>query len=163
MMNAARAKAGRSTSKLVPIVDVNNLPPNPQTLDFSERVDAAIAKPSALIAEAQAQLAAPIVAPKALTMEEKIEARRNSAWDSMKQKKDQQIDAAMESNQKLFEDVMATIDEMEANGDPIPDCSDLLTWDSNAVYTSTNKSSPSSTARWGKGMSVMSLIVKYNG
>ena len=48
---------------------------------LSRRVEAAIAKSTALIAEAKAQLAAPKVAPEELTEEEEEEARRNRAWD----------------------------------------------------------------------------------
>jgi hypothetical protein len=41
----------------------------------------------------------------------------------------------MERNQALFGDVMDTIDDMEAKGVPVPDCSDLdLSWKSNAGF-----------------------------
>jgi hypothetical protein len=136
MMNAARAEAG-----FVPgasALRAKNQPPLPLTpsqLDFDQRVEAAIAKSSALIAEAKAQLAAPKVAPEELTEEEEEEARRNRAWDLQYLQKNQAIDEAMEPNQALFEDVMDTIDDMEAKGVPVPDCSDLdLSWKSNAGF-----------------------------
>jgi hypothetical protein len=136
MMNAARARAG-----FVPGASASRaqnqapLPLTPEQLDFDKRVEAAIAKSSALIAEAKAQLAAPKVAPEELTEEEEEEARRNRAWDLEYQQKNQAIDEAMARNQALFEDVMTTIDDMEAKGIPVPDCSDLdFTWKSNAGF-----------------------------
>lgn len=136
MMNAARAQAsfvpGASALKAK---NQAPLPLTPEQLDFDDRVEAAIAKFSALIAEAKAQLAAPKVAPEELTEEEEEEARRNRAWDLQYQQKNQAIDEAMARNQALFEDVMATVDDMEAKGIPIPDCSDLdFTWKSNAGF-----------------------------
>lgn len=134
MMNEARAQAGfvpgasASKAKTQP-----PLPLTPSQLDFDARVEAATAKPSALIAEAKAQLAAPKVAPEELTEEEEAEARRNRAWDLQYQQKNQAIDEGMERNQALFEDVMATVDDMKAKGTPVPDCSDLdFGWKSNA-------------------------------
>jgi hypothetical protein len=138
-MNAARADAGfvPGTAALR-AKNQAPLPLTPAQLDFDKRVDAAIAKSSALIAEAKAQLAAPKVAPEELTEEEEEEARRNRAWDLQFQQKNQAIDEAMERNQVLFENVMATIDDMEVKGVPIPDCSDLdLTWTSNASFAGT--------------------------
>jgi hypothetical protein len=111
------------------------LPLTPEQLDFDDRVEAAIAKSSALIAEAKAQLAAPEVAPEELTKEEDEGARRNRACDLQYQQENQAIDEAMERNQALFKNVMATVDDMEANGVPIPDCSDLdFSWKSNAGF-----------------------------
>lgn len=162
MMIAARAKAGKATSSANTITDETILLPNPETMDFNERADAAIAKSSALIAEALAQLTALKVAPKELTLEEKVEARRNLAWDRTTQKKDREIDAAMKRNDQLFEEVMAMIDEMEANGDPIPDCSDLLTWTSNAGQAGT-KASSTPPARWSQGLKVLGLVVSSGG
>jgi len=140
LMNAARARAG-----FVPgasALKAKNQPPLPLTseqLDFDERVEAAIAKSSALIAEAKAQLAAPKVAPEKLTEEEEEEVRRNRAWDFQYQLKNQVIDEAMERNQALFEGVMATIDDMEAKRIPIPDCSDLdFSWKSDAGSAGTS-------------------------
>jgi hypothetical protein len=73
-----------------------------------------------------------------LTKEEEEEAHRNRAWDLQYQQKNQAIDKAMERNQALFEDVMATIDDMEAKKIPIPDCSDLdFGWMSNAGFAGT--------------------------
>ena len=67
--------------------------------------------------------------------EEEEEARRNRAWDLQFQQKNKVIDEAMARNQALFEDVMTTIDDMEAKGIPVPDCSDLdFTWKSNAGF-----------------------------
>ena len=136
MMNAARARAGFVPgATALRAKDQAPLPLTPEQLDFDKRVDAAIAKSSALIAKAKAQLAAPKVAPEELTEEEEEEARRNRAWDLQYQQKNQAIDEAMARNQALFENVMATIDDMEAKGIPIPDCSDLdLNWKSNAGF-----------------------------
>jgi len=140
MMNAARARAGFVPgASALRMKNQAPLPLTPEQLDFDERVEAAIAKSSALIAEAKAQLAAPKVAPEELTEEEEQEARRNREWDLQYQKKNQAIDEAMERNQALFEDVMATIDDMEAKGIPTPDCSDLdFSWDSNAGLAGTS-------------------------
>jgi len=134
MMNAARDAAGFVPgASALRAKNQAPLPLTPEQLDFDKRVEAAIAKSSALIAEAKAQLAAPKVAPEELTEEEEEEARRNRAWDLQFQQKDQAIDEAMERSQALFENVMATVDDMEAKGIPVPDCSDLdLSWKSNA-------------------------------
>jgi hypothetical protein len=157
MMAAAHAKAG-----YVPRTHASEpsspLALRPEQLDFDTRVEAALAKSSALITEAKAQLAAPITAPAELTPSEKAEARRNAAWDATYQKNNEAIDRAMERNQALFEDVMATIDEMEAQGIPMPDCDDLLTWESNAGSAGT----PSRTAARWPGMSVFNLVAKFN-
>ena len=139
MMNAARARAGYVPgAAALKAKNEAPLPLTPEQLDFDERVEAAIAKSSALIAEAKAQLAAPKVAPKELTEGEQQEARRNAACDLQYQKRNQAIDEAMKRNQALFDDVMATIDEMEARGIPMPDCSDLdFSWESNAGLAGT--------------------------
>lgn len=133
MMNTARADAG-----FVPGTSASRaanqapLPLTPEQLDFDNRVEAAIAKSSSLIAEARAQLAAPKVAPEELTEEEEEEARRNRSWDLQNQQKNEVIDEALARDQALFEDVMATVDDMQAKGVPIPDCSDLdFSWKSN--------------------------------
>lgn len=138
MMNAARAEAGFVPgAAALRAKNQSPLPLTPSQLDFNQRVEAAIAKSTALIAEAKAQLAAPKVAPEELTEEEEEEARRNRAWDLQYQRKNQAIDEAMEPNQALFEDVMAMIDGVEAKGVPVPDCSDLdLGWKSNAGFAS---------------------------
>jgi hypothetical protein len=99
MMNAARARAGFVPgAAALRAKNQAKLPLTPEQLDFDERVEAAIAKSSALIAEAKAQLAAPKVAPKELTEEEVQEARRNAEWDLQYQKKNQAIDEAMKRN-----------------------------------------------------------------
>lgn len=136
MMNAARADAGFVPGAAASRAKNRSpLPLTPEQLDFDDRVEAAIAKSSALIAEAKAQLAAPIVAPEELTEEEEEEVRRNRAWDLQYQQKNQAVDEAMARNQALFENVMGTIDDMEAKGIPIPDCSDLdSSWKSNAGF-----------------------------
>jgi hypothetical protein len=127
----ATANAARASFGFVPgaaVFQAKNqspLPLTPSQLDFDDRVQAAIAKSSALTAEAKAQLAAPKVAPEELTEEEEKEARRNRAWDLQHRQKNQATDEAMERNQALFEDVMATIDDMEAKRMPVSDCSDL--------------------------------------
>ncbi|GAB7331197.1 hypothetical protein MBLNU13_g02666t2 [Cladosporium sp. NU13] len=140
MMNAARARAG-----FVPGTSASRakkqapLPLTPKRLDFDKRVEAAIAKSSALIAEAKAQLATPKVAPEELTEEEEEEARRNKVWDLQYQQKKQAIEEAMERNQALFENVMGTIDGMEAKWMPMPGCSDLdFSWKSNAGFAGTS-------------------------
>lgn len=160
MMAAARARAG-----FVPGASAfraESLPPLPLTAeqqDFDDRVEAAISKSSALIAEAQAQLAAPKIAPAELTEEEKVEIRRNRAWDLQYKLKNEAIDKFMESNQALFRDVTGMIDELACKGIPIPDCNDLLTWESNAGSAGT----PSKTAAKWPGMYVGNLVTKYNG
>jgi hypothetical protein len=158
MMAAARAKGGH-----VPRTHTSE-PSSPlaltsEQLDFSTRVEAALATSSALITEAKAQLAAPITAPAELTPSEKAEARRNAAWDAQYQRKNEAIDRAMERNEVLFEDVMAMIDDMEAQGIPMPDCDDLLTWESNSGSAGT----PSRTAARWPGMPGFNLVAKFNG
>lgn len=126
MMNAARACAGFFPgASALRAKSQASLPLTPEQLDFDKRVEAAIAKSSALIAEAKAHLAAPKVAPEELPEEQEEEARRNRAWDLQYQQKCQAIDAAIERNQALFENAMATIDDMKSKGVAVPDCSDL--------------------------------------
>ena len=140
MMDAARAQAGFVPgASALKAKNQAPLPLTPEQLDFDGRVEAVIAKSSALIAEAKAQLAAPKVAPEELTEEEEEEARRNREWALQYQQKNQAIDEAMERNQALFENVVATIDDMQAKSIPIPDCSDLdFSWKSNAGFAGTS-------------------------
>lgn len=136
MMNAARARAGFVPgASALRAKNQAPLPLTPEQLDFDDRVEPAIAKSPALIAEAKAQLAAPKVAPEKLTKEEEEGTHHNRACDLQYQQENQAISGAMERNQALFKNVMATIDHMEANGVPIPDCSDLdFSWKSNAGF-----------------------------
>ncbi|KAM0722754.1 hypothetical protein Q7P37_002196 [Cladosporium fusiforme] len=135
-MTAARAKAAATGHNPEPLPLPN---PTPWSMDPNECIDAAIAKSEALVAEARVQLAAPIVAPPELTEEEQHELDRNAVWDRLSAERDKINDHSLERNQALYESVMATIDRMEADGAPIPDCSDLLTWESNAGYAGVKK------------------------
>lgn len=147
MMNTARAKAITTGFEPEPLP----LPiPNPVSMDFNERLDTAIPRSEALLAEARAQLAAPIEAPSELTKDEQREQERNAEWDRLAAKGNDMINDRMKRNQALYENVMATIDELEAAGVPLPDCSDLLTWESNAGYAGVAKKDAKKDERAGK-------------
>ncbi|TKA79208.1 hypothetical protein B0A55_03954 [Friedmanniomyces simplex] len=98
------------------------LPLTPESLDFNERLDRATVKSSALIAEAQAQLAAPVsdFLPGELTPSEVAEQKRAETWMQGYKLANETTDRILESNQKLFEDVMGAIAQMQADGIPVP-------------------------------------------
>ncbi len=101
------------------------LPPTSATLDFNERLDRAITKSSDLIAEAQAQLAAPVsdFLPTELTPAEIAEQKEAEIWTQGYKLAKERNDRLVGDSQELFEDVMGTIDQMQADGIPIPeDC-----------------------------------------
>jgi hypothetical protein len=113
-------------------------PPSPilEAQNFNQRFEAAIANSTALIAQAQTQLAAPNLAPAELTAEEQAEAERNSAWDGLYQQREADIVCASASNQASFQDqeLAALLNDAEMGNLTVPDCSDLLTWDSNSGF-----------------------------
>ncbi|KAK0768953.1 hypothetical protein LTR59_017320 [Friedmanniomyces endolithicus] len=101
------------------------LPPTSATLDFNERLDRAITKSSDIIAEAQAQLAAPVsdFLPTELTPAEIAEQKEAKIWTQGYKLAKERNDRLVGDSQELFEDVMGTIDQMQADGIPIPeDC-----------------------------------------
>jgi hypothetical protein len=104
--------------------------------NFNTRIETAIASSTALIAQAQAQLAAPNLAPAELTAEEQAEAKRNSAWDVLYQQREDDIACISASNEASFEDqeLAALLNDAEMGNLTVPDCSDLLTWDSNSGF-----------------------------
>ncbi|KAK5712930.1 hypothetical protein LTR17_017770 [Elasticomyces elasticus] len=128
MMAAARAKYAANPALVAKIcADAvttlpNPLPPTPEALDFSERVDRAIAKSSSLIAETQAQLTAPVSAflPAELTPEEVEEQKKAEVWMQNYRRTDEKIDCMLANNQKLFDDVIGTFDQMQADSKVVP-------------------------------------------
>ncbi|KAK1017703.1 hypothetical protein LTR54_002362 [Friedmanniomyces endolithicus] len=129
MMVAARAKYAADPALTFKIcADAiaklsTSLPPTPTTLTFKERLDHAIGKSSDLIAEAQAQLAAPVsdFLPTELIPEEVAEQKEAEMWMRGYKLANEVNDRLLENSQKLFEDVMDTIDQMQADGIPIPE------------------------------------------
>ncbi|KAK1812749.1 hypothetical protein LTR12_012843 [Friedmanniomyces endolithicus] len=131
MMAAARAKYSADptlTSKIRADAIAKlptSLPTTPATLDLNERLDRVIAKSGDLIAEAQAQLAAPVsdFLPPELTPAEVAEQKEAEMWMQGYKRAEERNDRLLGKSQKLFEDVMGTIDQMQAEGIPIPqDC-----------------------------------------
>jgi len=124
---AAAAPTPNSQTPSSPILEAQN---------FNQRVETAIANSTALIAQAQTQLAAPNLAPAELTAEEQAEAERNSAWDVLYQQREADIACASASNQVSFQDqeLAALLNDAEMGNLTVPDCSDLLTWDSNSGF-----------------------------
>ncbi|KAK5706439.1 hypothetical protein LTR97_001427 [Elasticomyces elasticus] len=128
MMAAARAKYAANPALVAKIrADTvttlpNPLPPTPEALDFSERVDRAIAKPTSLIAGTQAQLTAPVSAflPAELTPEDVEEQEKAEVWMQNYRRTDERIDCMLANNQKLFDDVMSTFDQMQADPMVVP-------------------------------------------
>lgn len=104
--------------------------------NFNTRIETVIASSTALIAQAQAQLAAPNLAPAELTAEEQAEAKRNSAWDVLYKQREDDIACISASNEASFEDqeLAALLNDAEMGNLTVPDCSDLLTWDSNSGF-----------------------------
>ncbi|KAK5714835.1 hypothetical protein LTR17_017012 [Elasticomyces elasticus] len=128
MMAAARAKYAANIALVAKIragavtTLPNPLPPTPEALDFSERVDRAIAKSSSLIAGTQAQLTAPVSAflPAELTPEEVDEQKKAEVWMQNYRHTDEKIDCMLANNQKLFDDVIGTFDQMQADPLVVP-------------------------------------------
>ena len=100
--------------------------PTPETLDFDERLDAAVSKSELLLKQALEQLAKPCVAPDELTPEELDEEEQSAAFDAEYSRKNQIVDQHMKRNQKLFDNVMSTMNDMETKGIGLPDCSDII-------------------------------------
>ncbi|KAK5682490.1 hypothetical protein LTS10_005618 [Elasticomyces elasticus] len=129
MMAAARAKYAANPALVAKIraeaatTLSKPLPPTAEALDFSERVDRANAKSSSLITENQAQLTAPVSAflPAELTPEEVEEQKKAEVWMQNYRRTDQKIDCMLANNQKLFDDVMSTFDQMQADPMVVPD------------------------------------------
>jgi hypothetical protein len=131
-------------------------PPTPilETQHFNKRVETAIASSTALIAQVKAQLAAPKIAPADLTAEEQAEAERESAWNVSYQQKEIAIACASVGNQLLFhgEELAALLYDAEMGNLTVPDCSDLLTWNSNSGVDAKVECT---------GVSVHKLIAKF--
>lgn len=99
--------------------------------DFCDRLDTALL---AAIAESSTQLATPNVASPTLTPEEQAEFDSELSWDREYEKMEEKIERADASTESLFEELSSSIDELEAADAPIPNCSELTTWKSNAGY-----------------------------
>lgn len=119
-MNKARCEAHSAPSTPTPDSRREHPPAVQKAIDFNSRLDAAIDKSSALLAEAKSQLAAPCVAPDELTPEEIAELEREAEWDRTYAKAAAINDARLTRNDDLFHEVMGLIDECEDNGIPIP-------------------------------------------
>jgi hypothetical protein len=138
-MLAYRGLAAEAAATTTP-TSSSQIPPSPilEAQNFNNRVETAIASSTALIAQAQAQaqLAAPKTAPAELTAEEQAEAQRNSAWNALYQQRQDDIACASASNQASFQDqaLAALLNDAEMGNLTVPDCSDLLTWDSNSGF-----------------------------
>jgi hypothetical protein len=136
-MLAYRGLAAEAAAAATPTPSSQTLPtPILKAQNFNNRVETAIASSTALIAQAQAQLAAPKTAPAELTAEEQAGAQRNSAWNALYQQRQDDIACASESNQASFQDqeLAALLNDAEMGNLTVPDCSDLLTWDSNSGF-----------------------------
>jgi hypothetical protein len=134
-MLAYRGLAAEAAAAATPTPSSQTLPtPILEAQNFNNRVETAIASSTALIAQAQAQLAAPKTAPAELTAEEQAEAQRNSAWNALSQQRQDDIACASASNQASFQDqaLAALLNDAEMGNLTVPDCSDLLTWDSDS-------------------------------
>jgi len=118
MMAAARAKYAANPALLATIrADAvvklaKALPPAPETLEFNERVDRGIALSSDLVAEAQAQLAAPVSAflPAELTPSELAELPDAENWMHEHWPAEATVDRMMANSQALYEQLMGQID-----------------------------------------------------
>lgn len=98
------------------------LPPTPESLDFDERVDRAIAKSCGLLAEAQAQLNAPVsdFLPAELTPSELAEQADAEKWAEGSQLADRTTDRMLEGSQALLDEVMGLTDELQDSGIDVP-------------------------------------------
>lgn len=99
--------------------------------DFCGRLDAALL---AAIAQSSAQLATPNVASPTLTPEEQAEFDSELSWDREYEKMEEELERANTSTESLFDELFSSIDELEAADAPMPNCSDLTTWESNTGY-----------------------------
>jgi hypothetical protein len=125
-----------------------------ETQNFNARVETAIVSSTALIAQAKAQLAAPRIAPAELTAEELAEAERESAWNASYQQKEIAIACTSAGNQLLFhgEELATLLNDAEMGNLTVPDCDDLLTWNSNSGVDAKAECT---------GVSVYKLIAKF--
>lgn len=135
----------------------NSLLPSPvlEAQNFNKRVETAIASSTALIDQARAQLAAPKTAPTELTTEEQTEAERESAWNASYQQKEIAIACVSSGNQALYHgQALATLlNDAEMGNLTVPDCDDLLTWNSNSGADAKAECT---------GVSVHKLIAKFS-
>jgi hypothetical protein len=134
-MSFNRSVAAETAAAAAPTPN-SQTPPSPilEAQNFNHRVETAIASSTALIAQAQAQLAAPSLAPTELTAEEQAEAERNSAWDALYQQREDDIACISASNEASFQGLSALLNDAEMGNLTVPDCSDLLTWDANSGF-----------------------------
>jgi len=97
--------------------------PTPEQMEYNERLDSAIVKSETLLAQARAQLAAPVsdFLPTELTGAELVEKEDAERWMAGYRFTDKLTDTMLAKNQRLYEEVMGLIDECEADGATIPD------------------------------------------
>ena len=105
------------------------LPPSPEELDFSERVDRAVVQSMSMLVQAEEQLAAPISAflPSEQTASELADKSAEQAWHQKYELVDGYTDRMLEKSQELFADVMLLIDGHEQSDVPLPDDTELPT------------------------------------
>ena len=113
-MAIARAKYAANPS-LHPQVEIPPRVLSHEDLELDERYGIAFTKFKSLIAQAMAQLAAPIQAPKELTASELIGKATDEAWDEGYRKADALTGRMNKDNQLLFEEVMGSIDHCIEN------------------------------------------------
>jgi hypothetical protein len=113
-----------------------------ETQNFNARVETAIVSSTALIAQAE------------LTAEELAEAERESAWNASYQQKEIAIACTSAGNQLLFhgEELATLLNDAEMGNLTVPDCDDLLTWNSNSGVDAKAECT---------GVSVYKLIAKF--
>lgn len=117
LMAQAREKYVTQT-ELVPKIEL--LADTQKTMNFDERFDAALKKSNDLLSEAEAQLAAPCVAPTELTQEEEAELKREEDWNGLYKQADSFNDAWLRRNDQLLGDVTKLIDECDMERVTLP-------------------------------------------
>lgn len=153
MMETLRSRASKAATAAAPNANPQSPSPTSVGLDFNKRVETAFSSSTDLIA--QAQLAAPKIAPAELTAEEQAEAQRESDWNSSYQKKEEAIACALARTQSLFhgQELAALHHDAETGNLTVPDCDDLFTWSSNAGVDAKTECT---------GVSVHNLIAKFS-
>ena len=101
MMAQTRTKYATNPALRPKIDPPPALAPTPEAMDFNEHLDGAYTKSETLAAEAQAQFAAPRIAPTELTPAEQAEKTGNERWDQGYRAADQLTDEMLERNEKV--------------------------------------------------------------
>lgn len=126
MMDKTRTKYANNPELRPRLPFKPTLAPTPEELERNERTDARIAESAHRIAKGKAQLSAPItLQSKVKAAEEHDEMRANRKWDQGYRAADELTDKMLANNQVLFESIMGSIDDVDANCVPLPDVTDL--------------------------------------